>query len=97
MKHRNRTNMKGVTLSTIHGAKGLEFEQVFVVGVKKDVIPHKRAEDYNEERRLMYVALSRAKARLWISYHGEKSVFVNYLPEKIKEVSHVVEYSVQEV
>lgn len=90
MKRRTRSEARAVTLSTIHAAKGLEFQQVFVVGLTKDIIPHKRSEDFNEERRLAYVALSRAKDRLWMSYHGEKSVFVNYLPATIIEVSHVL-------
>jgi len=90
MKRRARQNeTKGVTLSTIHSAKGLEWKSVYVIGLSKDILPHKRSEDFDEERRLAYVALSRAKDRLWMSYHGEKSVFVNYLPNEISEVSHV--------
>lgn len=90
MKSRKRsTTAKGVTLSTIHAAKGLEFAQTFVIGLTEGILPHKRSEDFSEERRLVYVALSRAKDRLWMSYHGKKSVFVNYLPETIQEVSHM--------
>lgn len=89
MKRRDKKSAaKGVILSTIHSAKGLEWPQVFVVGLKHEILPHKRSEDFNEERRLVYVALSRARDRLWMSYHGEKSVFVNYLPKSIAEVAH---------
>lgn len=88
MKQRARKlTQKGVALSTIHAAKGLEWSSVFVIGVSKDTIPHKRSTNFDEERRLMYVALSRPKKHLWVSSHGEKSVFINYLPEKFREPS----------
>lgn len=77
---RRLTATRGVTLSTVHGSKGLEWENVFVVGVKDKIFPHERAEDPGEERRIMYVALSRAKSRLWVSWHEAKSMFVDLLP-----------------
>jgi DNA helicase-2/ATP-dependent DNA helicase PcrA len=68
-------NRKGeqVTLSTVHGAKGLEWEAVFVVGVEEDVFPHWRSlvdgtEGAQEERRLMYVAMTRAERYLALSH-----------------------------
>jgi DNA helicase II / ATP-dependent DNA helicase PcrA len=78
-------NRKGVALSTIHSAKGLEFESVYVIGVTHKIIPHVRSDNFDEERRLMYVALSRAKRALWVSSHGERSVFISYIPEKFRE------------
>lgn len=75
---------RGVALSTIHSSKGLEWESVYVVGVTDKILPHKRSEDYEEERRLMYVALSRAKRLLWVSSHGERSVFLSYIPERFR-------------
>ena len=61
-----------VTLMTIHAAKGLEFPVVFIVGVETGMIPHARSVDepggVEEERRLMYVAMTRAKRKLFISY-----------------------------
>lgn len=56
-----------VTISTIHAAKGLEWPVVFVPSAYEGCIPHSRAEDTNEERRLLYVAMTRAQALLYIS------------------------------
>ncbi len=73
-KHRQETN--GILLATIHGVKGLEFEQVFVIGANEGVLPYKKAkleEELEEERRLFYVAMTRAKKKLCISYVKEKS------------------------
>ncbi|KAG8157517.1 hypothetical protein KVR01_012559 [Diaporthe batatas] len=56
-----------VTVSTIHAAKGLEWPIVFIPGAYDGMIPHVRSEDSNEERRLLYVAMTRAKALLYIS------------------------------
>ena len=61
----------GVNLSTVHGAKGLEFHTVFVIGCEEQLFPHWRsmdsAEDLEEERRLMYVAVTRAERCLFIT------------------------------
>jgi DNA helicase-2/ATP-dependent DNA helicase PcrA len=61
-----------VTLMTLHSAKGLEFPVVFLTGLEEGVFPHARAledaEGVEEERRLAYVGLTRAKARLYLSY-----------------------------
>ncbi|KAM4062936.1 AAA domain-containing protein [Hirsutella rhossiliensis] len=56
-----------VTISTIHAAKGLEWPIVFVPSVYTGSIPHSRAEDSDEERRLLYVAMTRAQALLYLS------------------------------
>ena len=56
-----------VTISTIHAAKGLEWPVVFVPSAYHGCIPHSRAEDTDEERRLLYVAMTRAQALLYIS------------------------------
>lgn len=56
-----------VTISTIHAAKGLEWPIVFIPGAYDGMIPHVRSEDSNEERRLLYVAMTRAKALLYVS------------------------------
>ncbi len=62
-----------VSLMTIHAAKGLEFPVVFVAGVERDIIPHARSveeadENLEEERRLFYVAITRAQRRLYLSW-----------------------------
>lgn len=65
-----------VQLMTIHSAKGLEFEDVFVIHVNEGEIPHQKAEkkdEIEEERRLFYVALTRAKNNLCISYITQKN------------------------
>lgn len=82
-----------ITLSTIHASKGLEFRYVFLVGAEEDILPHQRGlkEDaVDEERRLFYVAATRARERLDILYaktrSGQKnkpSRFIVELPEDI--------------
>ncbi|MEF9998452.1 MAG: ATP-dependent helicase [Lachnospiraceae bacterium] len=65
-----------MTLITMHGAKGLEYEAVFIIGANEDIIPYKKAkltEDIEEERRLFYVAVTRAKKQLTITYTKEKN------------------------
>ena len=61
-----------VTLMTLHAAKGLEFPSVFVVGVEDDLIPHARSKDressFEEERRLLFVGITRAEQKLQLSY-----------------------------
>ena len=64
-----RNNSEAVTLMTIHLAKGLEFDNVFIVGLEESLFPHFNAvttTEIEEERRLFYVALTRAKKRLFL-------------------------------
>ena len=75
-----------VTLMTMHGSKGLEFPAVFVHGLRAGMIPleYKGTEtDWEEERRLLYVAMTRAKEELVLTSSGEASVFIKGLPEDI--------------
>lgn len=70
-------------LMTIHSAKGLEFEDVFVIHANEGEIPHQKAEkkdEIEEERRLFYVALTRAKNNLCISYITQKTGTVSNRP-----------------
>lgn len=72
----NPPTMPVTTLATLHAAKGLEWEQVFLVGVNEGVLPtHENAVD--EERRLFYVGITRAKRHLWLSYRGNPSRFLS--------------------
>jgi DNA helicase-2/ATP-dependent DNA helicase PcrA len=71
---------KGVRLMTVHAAKGLEFSHVFIVGLEHGLFPHQRderqkKEDQEEERRLFYVALTRAKEKLFLSYATTRTIF----------------------
>ncbi|MHC5059614.1 MAG: ATP-dependent helicase [Planctomycetota bacterium] len=65
-----------VSLMTLHAAKGLEFENVFIVGVEDGLLPHERsrgnADELEEERRLFFVGMTRAKNNLHISYARER-------------------------
>lgn len=67
-EHKDRDNV--VTLMTIHSAKGLEFKYVFVIGMEEGIFPHSRSlnndDELEEERRLCYVAITRAKEKLWL-------------------------------
>ncbi|KAF2440524.1 UvrD-helicase-domain-containing protein [Karstenula rhodostoma CBS 690.94] len=63
----NGEEVSQVTISTIHAAKGLEWPVVFIPAVYMGSIPHSRAEDHDEERRLLYVGMTRAKGLLYLS------------------------------
>ncbi len=67
-EHKDREDV--VTLMTIHSAKGLEFKYVFVIGMEEGIFPHSRSltndDELEEERRLCYVAITRAKKKLWL-------------------------------
>lgn len=65
-----------LTLQTIHASKGLEYDTVIVVGLQEGMMPHNHAEDnesVEEERRLMYVAMTRAKKRLYLIARGKEA------------------------
>ncbi len=73
---------KGVRLMTVHASKGLEFKYVFITGLEQDLFPHTRMdgkskEDREEERRLFYVALTRARQKLYLSYASLRTIFGN--------------------
>jgi DNA helicase-2/ATP-dependent DNA helicase PcrA len=71
---------------TIHMAKGLEFDAVFIAGAAEGLLPHIRSIDSDdsleEERRLMYVAMTRARKKLFISFYGLPSRFLGEIPSE---------------
>jgi DNA helicase-2/ATP-dependent DNA helicase PcrA len=81
----------GVSLSTMHSSKGLEFYAVFVVGCEENLLPHWKAKDteseVQEERRLMYVAMTRAEQYLYISSAGYRKGQFNPSSRFIAELS----------
>lgn len=90
-----------VTLSTMHASKGLEWDNVFICGLEDDIIPGKATSDFEieEERRIFYVAMTRARKRLWLCSKEEASngkfgmtalrpsSFLNEIPEDMKDSS----------
>ncbi|MFQ5662087.1 MAG: 3'-5' exonuclease, partial [Candidatus Paceibacteria bacterium] len=67
-----------VRLMTVHASKGLEFEYVFIVGLEDGLFPHSGfddTKDEEEERRLFYVALTRAKKKVYLSYASVRTIF----------------------
>jgi DNA helicase-2/ATP-dependent DNA helicase PcrA len=84
----------GVNLSTVHGAKGLEFGVVFVVACEEQLFPHwrsmDRAEDLEEERRLMYVAITRAERCLFVTSANIRKGQFNSRSRFIDEIEAVL-------
>ncbi len=90
-----KTGQDAIQLMTVHSAKGLEFDAVFITGIEEGLFPHEQslsdADGVEEERRLMYVAITRARKRLYLSFsqtrmlHGQtrynvKSRFFDEIP-----------------
>ena len=93
---------KGVTLMTLHAAKGLEFDIVFLTGMEDGILPHSQSQDdIEEERRLCYVGMTRARKRLDCTHamqrrvHGQfreqsPSPFIEEIPESATEIVSLV-------
>jgi len=68
-----------VTLMTVHSAKGLEFDYVFLIGLEEGIFPHNNSlmseNEIEEERRLCYVAITRAKKKLWLINAGRRTLY----------------------
>jgi DNA helicase-2/ATP-dependent DNA helicase PcrA len=70
-----------IKLMTVHASKGLEFDYVFITGLEENLFPHQRMgdssknDDTEEERRLFYVALTRARKKLFLTYAGMRTIF----------------------
>jgi DNA helicase-2/ATP-dependent DNA helicase PcrA len=95
---KNIAHDQAVTLMTLHSAKGLEFDTVFLVGLEEGLFPHSRAladsTAMEEERRLCYVGITRAKSKLHLTYARQRlyfgqrnsnvlSRFISEIPEKL--------------
>ena len=93
-----------VVLMTMHSAKGLEFPNVFIIGMEEGVFPHSRAfldnEELEEERRLAYVGITRAEQKLFLSCAQSRTLygrttanppsrFLEEIPEELKEDTKV--------
>ncbi len=80
-KSEKKKEINAVKLMTVHAAKGLEFNQVFITGLEDGLFPHQRngdgddSSDHEEERRLFYVALTRARNKLFLSFANFRTIF----------------------
>jgi DNA helicase-2/ATP-dependent DNA helicase PcrA len=75
----NPPTLPGVTLSTLHSAKGLEWNHLYLIGLSDGLLPMSNNNDLNEERRLFYVGVTRAKQSIQITYAGKPSEFLSQL------------------
>ncbi len=103
-EHQAGEGQEAVQLMTVHAAKGLEFDAVFITGLEQGLFPHDNStqerDGLEEERRLMYVAVTRARKRLYLSHaqtrmlHGQTryclpSLFLEELPEELlRKIGH---------
>jgi DNA helicase-2/ATP-dependent DNA helicase PcrA len=108
-EHQAGEGQEAVQLMTVHAAKGLEFDAVFITGLEQGLFPHENAaqerDGLEEERRLMYVAVTRARKRLYLTHaqtrmlHGQTryclpSLFLEELPEQLLlKVNHAPAYA----
>lgn len=95
---------EAITLMTLHSAKGLEFKVVFLVGMEEGIFPHSQSlfslSDVEEERRLCYVGVTRAKEHLYLTFVKERTLFgqratstpsrfIFELPEEVREMNNI--------
>ncbi|WP_301103055.1 UvrD-helicase domain-containing protein [Propionivibrio sp.] len=108
-EHQAGEGQEAVQLMTVHAAKGLEFDVVFITGLERGLFPHDNAaqerDGLEEERRLMYVAITRARRRLYLSHaqtrmlHGQMryclpSLFLEELPgELLRKINRAPAYT----
>jgi len=86
---KNKEKRNGITMMTLHAAKGLEFPVVFMIGMEEGLFPHGRSlmnkDELEEERRLCYVGITRAKEKLFITYARKRLFFgqrTNNMPSR---------------
>jgi len=84
--HSETPKKEQVSLMTLHSSKGLEFEKVYILGAEEQLLPHARVEeeggDIEEERRLFYVGITRAKKQLIMTYAKSKTSYQKVVPRK---------------
>ena len=86
--------MKKVKLLTIHKSKGMEYPVVFIVGCNDELLPHHKNENINDERRLFYVAITRAEKELYLSHtdlYNNKFKNISPFIEDIKDTIKSIE------
>lgn len=108
VKDKGNDNQDSITLMTIHNAKGLEFDAVFLTGLEMGVFPHyfamEEEDGIDEERRLCYVGITRAKRRLYLTYsmrrkinmgieYNKPSCFLKEIPSHLLEVKNKESFS----
>lgn len=104
----SKNKQKAVRLMTVHASKGLEFRYVFITGLEADLFPHRKINSENvseeqeeEERRLFYVALTRAKEKLYLTFTEVRTIFgsrqINTPSEFLGEIRHdLVEFEIRD-
>ena len=107
-EHQSGNDQDAIQLMTVHSSKGLEFHSVFLSGLEEGLFPHDNSRNeaggLDEERRLMYVALTRAQRRMYLSFtqsrmlHGQTrynipSRFLKEIPENLLKFLHPVQES----
>lgn len=94
LNNNNKKNTKNkVNLTTIHRAKGLEYPIVFIIGCNEGLLPHKRTDSIDDEKRLFYVAITRAEKELYLSsilsYNSKENIpsrFIEVIKPTIKTI-----------
>lgn len=88
-KNKKKLSDGAVTLMTMHSSKGLEFPAVFIIGMEEGIMPHSRSftdnDELEEERRLCYVGITRAREKLWLTFAQTRSMgggFQDQIPSR---------------
>ncbi|SFR55156.1 ATP-dependent helicase [Anaeromicropila populeti] len=98
IQHKNEKDYDSISLMTFHGCKGLEFKNVFIVDANEGITPHRKAvssTEMEEERRMFYVAMTRAKDNLFLYYikerYEKKLICSRFIGELLSDSSEIKE------